>query len=67
MKILVNGRETETYAGFISYEDILKLANKWFGAVLLVVYDSSNGSGHLRNGETVRVTDGMVFNVSEKK
>ncbi len=69
--IIVNGRERIVEKGVITYEEVVKLA---FGsyddnpnAVYTVTYSKGNSKktkGSLVAGDSVKVKEGMIFNVT---
>jgi len=67
--IIVNARPKEWNKEEISYEEVIALA---FGSysddpniVYSVSYKKGNESGSLVKGESVRVKNGMIFNVKQ--
>jgi len=68
-KIIVNGRQFEVTEERISFEGVVRLANLVSGPniVYTVTYDRGHGhkpQGTLVAGESVRVKEGMIFNVT---
>jgi hypothetical protein len=69
--IIVNGRQNEWAEKEISYAQVVALAfeNPHMDDTYLYLIDYSraegNKKGSLEAGETIKVKDGMVFNVSE--
>jgi len=69
--IIVNGRQKEVTARELSFADIIKLAfdNPPSGPNVLFTVTYRRGSGDkpegtLVEGQTVKVRDGMIFNVT---
>lgn len=69
ISIIINGREYTFDKKWISYEEILNLADinkESQNSIILIVFErAENGKeGTLAPGDTVKAKDGMVFNVS---
>ncbi len=67
--IVVNGRPHQVAKEKISFEEVVALANLPSGPniVYTVTYDRGHGNkpqGTLVDGESVKVKDGMIFNVT---
>src|SRR5262245_28921761 len=68
--IIINGREREFSGSEISFEQAVELANLGPGGetiVFTVTYKRGHGNkpeGTLVSGETVKVKEGMIFNVT---
>lgn len=68
--IIVNGREKETDLKRISYQEVIEMAFNEFinnpDVVYTVTYSNAHGNskGSLVQGDTIKVKQGMVFNVS---
>lgn len=68
--IIVNGRPKQVEEKPLSYEEVVKLAfdNPPQGENILITVTYSRGNhppeGTLTPGETVKVKDGMIFNVT---
>jgi multiubiquitin len=70
--IIVNGREKEVEKGDLSYEQVVNLAfnnNPPQGPNIVITVTYSKGEkngkqGSLLPGDTVKVKDGMIFNVT---
>ena len=70
-KIIVNGRQKETSAKELSFHDVVRLAfdDAVFNEVTLYTITFKRGHGDkpegtLVEGETVKVKEGMIFNVA---
>lgn len=69
--IIVNGREKEVTGKEITYEQVVNLAfdnNPPVGEFIVITVTFSKGEdrkeGSLQPGDTVKIKDGMVFNVT---
>jgi hypothetical protein len=70
MNIIVNGKEVQSPKRELSYADIVSLAGRDPARVLTVTYNEPSMSdagrhGTLVSGQTVIVSEGMVFSVSD--
>jgi hypothetical protein len=66
MKIILNAKTVEWNKKSISYGDLVGLKNIVDGVVYTITYynkSSNNDSGMLSLGKSVKVKDGMMFNV----
>ena len=70
-KIIVNGRQKETSAKELSFQDVVRLAfdDAVFNEVTIYTITFKRGHGDkpegtLVEGETVKVKEGMIFNVA---
>lgn len=69
--IVVNGREKTVTSKEISFEELLELAfenpptgDNWFFTVVYRRGEGNKPSGTLAPGESVKVKDGMIFDVT---
>ena len=67
--IIVNGRPKKVAEGDLSFSEIVALAFTPVppNALFTVTYSrgDNNKSGSLQPGQTVKIKDGMIFNVTE--
>lgn len=70
--IIVNGRKKIVSAKVLSFTDIIALAfdNPQAGPNILYTVTYRNGEGHkpegtLVEGDTIKIKDGMIFNVTK--
>ena len=70
-KIIVNGRQKETAAKELSFQDVVRLAfdDAVFNDVTIYTITFKRGHGDkpegtLVEGETIKVKEGMIFNVA---